>query len=296
MKSFITSLFLFLNLSVLNAQEKKIYIEDFTINDQIIHGTIDEKYPVTMYLKFEEYSPENWLFYSISGWYYYDNVKKKIPLVGIYSGGLTLYSFTDQTRIDSIKQLVSPVANPWESVDELMNRSGFNEKFSFDYKDYRYVGTWENNQKQLPVSFDVSEINLDKSEEFLVIPLQNGDPKQIDLSQFGPMNDGYSIFASRYDANGSKVILKYEVSSTANPNGLCGAGFEIGYMLLTFDVKGTLSDYRLENVESCLGNIWSETTEVPNTNGKKLVCKVTDSEEKVRTVTIDGVNFTLISK
>jgi hypothetical protein len=296
MKIVIPTLVLFFNLFALNAQEKKIYIEDFTINDQIIHGVIDEKYPVTMYLKFEEYSPENWLFYSISGWYYYDNVKKKIPLVGIYSGGLTLYSFTDPARADSIRHLVSPVLNPWESVDELMNRSGFNEKFSFDYKDYQYIGTWENAQKQLAVNFSVSEINLNKSQEFLEIPLQNGEMKRIDLSQFGPMNNGYSIFASKHDAGGSKVILKYEVSSTANPNGMCGAGFEIGYMLLAFDAKGTLSDYRLEDVESCLGNMWSETTEVPNTNGKKLICKVTDSEEKVRTVTIDGVNFTLVSK
>lgn len=296
MKIVITFLVLFFSFSALKAQEKKIYIEDFTINDQIIHGVIDGKYPVTMYLKFEEYSPENWLFYSITGWYYYDNIKKKIPLVGIYSGGLTLYSFTDQSRADSIKHLVSPVANPWESVDELMGRSGFNEKFVFDYKDYQYIGTWENEQKQLNVSFSVSEINLDKAQEFLVIPVQNGDPKHIDLRQFGPMNNGYSIFASKHDASGSKVILKYEVSSTANPNGMCGAGFEIGYVLLSFDLKGTLSDYRLEDVESCLGNMWSETKEVPDSGGKKLICTVTDSEEKVRTVTIDGVNFTLGSK
>jgi len=296
MKGLITGLLLVVGFSSLNAQEKKIYIEDFTINDQIIHGVIDEKYPVTMYLKFEEYSPENWLFYSISGWYYYDNIKKKIPLVGIYSGGLTLYSFTDQVRADSIKKLVSPVSNPWDSVDELINRSGFNEKFNFEYKDYQYQGTWENNQKQLQVIFNVSEINLDKSQEFLVIPLLNGDNKQIDLRQFGPMNNGYSIFASKSDTNGSRVLLKYEVSSTSNPNGMCGAGFEIGYLLLTFDAKGTLSDYRLEDVESCLGGFWSEIKEVPDSGGKKLIYTVTDSQEKVRTITVDGINFTLVSK
>lgn len=296
MKLFVASLFLFLNFWVLNAQEKKIYIEDFTINDQIINGVIDEKYPITMYLKFEEFSPENWMSYSVVGWYYYDNVKKKIPLVGIYSSSMVLYSFTDQVKADSVKHMLSSVANPWEATDDLMNRTGFTEKFNFEYKDYQYQGTWKNNQKELAVSFGMSYIGLNREQEFLVIPLADNEKKRIELSQFGPVNDGYSIFASKYDATGSRVLLKYEITSTANPNGMCGAGQEIGYILLLFDAQGTLLDYRLEDVESCLGNIWSETTEVPNTNGKKLIYKVTDSEDKVRTVTVDGVNFTLISK
>lgn len=279
----------------LQAQEQKIDIEDFTITDQVIHGTIDEKYPITMYLKFEEYSPENFLTFSVSGWYYYDNVKKKIPLVGIYSGNMTLYSFTDPAKADSIKQMLSAVANPWEMADDLMNRTGFAEKFDFGYSEYAYRGTWENGKKQLKVVFGTSDIELNREQEFLVIPLSGTGKKRVDLSQFGPMNDGYSIFASKNDATGSKVLLKYEVSSTANPNGLCGAGLEIGYILLVFDVSGVLTDYRIEDVESCLGNFWSEITEVPGTDGKKLSCKVTDSEDKIRTVTIDSVNFTLIS-
>lgn len=296
MKSLITSLFLVLGLSSLKAQQISISIEEFTISDQLLHGQIDDKYPITMYLKFEEYSPENWLSFSVSGWYYYDNVKKKIPLVGIYSGGLTLYSFTDQMRVDSIKKMVSTTANPWEITDELTNRSGFVEKFDFTYSEYNYRGTWKNDKKELNVSFNTSSIDLDKRHEFLVIPLPENEKKRIALDQFGQFSYGYSIFASKSDAAGSKVLLKYEMTSTANPNGMCGAGMEIGYMLLTFDSKGTLLDYRMEDVESCLGNFWSESTEVPNTGGKKLICKVTDSEEKIRTVTIDGVNFTLVSK
>nr|WP_294859651.1 hypothetical protein [uncultured Fluviicola sp.] len=296
MKLFTIILFLFLGFSSLKAQEQKIYIEDFTINDQIVNGVIDEKYPITMYLKFEEFSPENWLSYSVVGWYYYDKVKKKIPLVGVYSGSMVLYSFTDSLKADSVKHMLSSVSNPWEATDDLMNRTGFVEKFDFDYTDYRYQGTWKNSQKELKVSFGMSYIGLNREQEFLVIPLPNKKKKQIELSQFGPVNDGYSIFASKYDATGSKVLLKYEITSTSNPNGMCGAGMEVGYLLLLFDAHGILQDYRQEDVESCLGNIWSETTEVPNTNGKKLICKVTDSEDKVRTVTIDGVNFTLVSK
>ncbi len=280
----------------LKAQKELLFIEEFSITDQVFTGSIDNKYPITMYLKFEEYSPENWLSYSVSGWYYYNNVKKKIPLVGVSSGRLVLYSFTDPVRADSVKQMLSSVPNPWEATDDLMNRSGFTEKFDFDYSDYMYKGTWENSQKQLNVSFNVSSIDLDKKQEFLVVPVEKNGQKRIDLSQFGPMSYGYSIFVSKVDATGSKVLLKYEISSTANPNGMCGAGMEIGFLLLHFDSKGTLMEYREEPVESCLGNFWSESTEVPGTNGKKMIFKVTDSEEKVRTITIDGINFSISIK
>lgn len=295
MKQLVALLLLF-SVFELKAQKESLFIEEFSITDQIITGSIDNKYPITMYLKFEEYSPENWLSYSLSGWYYYNNVKKKISLVGVYSGRLVLYSFADPVRADSVKQMLSSVPNPWEATDDLMNRSGFTEKFDFDYSDYTYKGTWENSQKQLNVSFNVSSIDLDKKQEFLIIPVEKNLQKRIDLSQFGPMSYGYSIFASKYDTNGSKVLLKYEISSTANPNGMCGAGMEIGFVLLHFDHKGALLDYREEQVESCLGNFWSESTEVPGTNGKKLIYKVTDSEDKVRTVTIDGTNFSILIK
>lgn len=280
----------------LKAQKELLFIEEFSITDQVITGSIDNKYPITMYLKFEEYSPENWLSYSVSGWYYYNTIKKKIPLVGVYSGRLVLYSFADPARTDSVKQMLSSTSNPWDATDDLMNRSGFTEKFDFDYSDYRYKGTWENSQKQLNVSFNVSRIDLDQKQEFLVIPIEKNGQKRVDLSQFGPMSYGYSIFASKVDATGSKVLLKYEISSTANPNGMCGAGMEIGFLLLHFDSKGTLTEYREEPVESCLGNFWSESTEVPGTNGRKMIYKVWDSEDKVRTVTIDGTNFSISIK
>jgi hypothetical protein len=233
-KLLLTSLLIFLRFFSLNAQQEKMYIEEIYISDQVIHGSIDNKYPITAYLKMEEYSPENWLSYSVSGWYYYDNVKKKIPIVGIcHSDGIILYSFTDPLRADSIIHLTSTSINSWEITDELMSRSGFLEKFELSYSEYRYRGTWKNEKKELEVSFNTSSIDLNKIHEFLVIPLAEKEKKYIALDQFGPFPRGYSVFAS--DAENSKVLIKYEMNSTSNPNGMCGAGMEIGYMLLTFD-------------------------------------------------------------
>ncbi len=297
MKLLITSLLLILGFTSLKAQQETMYVEEIHISDQVIHGLIDDKYPITTYLKFEEYSPENWLSFSVSGWYYYDNIKKKIPLVGVcHSDGITLYSFVDKLRVDSIRHLTSTTSNPWEITDELISRSGFLEKFELNYSEYSYRGTWKNDKKELKVSFNTSSIDLNKVHEFLVIPLAKKEKKYIALDQFGPYSYGYSIFAT--DAKNSKVLIKYEMNSTANPNGMCGAGMEIGYMLLTFDLsrEKVLLDYRTEDVESCMGGFWSEVKEVPDSGGKKLIYTVTDSQEKVRTITVDGVNFTLISK
>lgn len=295
MKSIITTCVLFLGMASLHAQEKKVYIDDFTINDQVIHGTIDEKYAITLYLKFENYF-EDGTSHTVSGWYYYDKVKKKIPLIGVYSDKFTLYQFAEEKRADSIRTFNAPVNSMWEVMDNLANRSGYLEKFEFAYEDYGYKGTWKNGKKELKVSFYSGDIELTGRNEFLVIPYANKHKKHIALKQFGPVYYGYSVFADKIDATGCKVLLQYEINSRANPNGMCGAGQEIGYLLLIFDSEGTLLDYRTEEVESCLGNLWSEMTEVPNTKGQKLVYKVTDSDEKVHTVTVDGINFTLTSK
>lgn len=295
MKQLITGLLLFAGISFAQAQEKKVYIDEFRTTDQVIHGTIDEKYAITMYLKFGNFFDDG-TSHTVSGWYYYDNVKKKIPLIGVYSDRFALYQFADQKRADSIREFTSPVSSMWEVMDDLSNRSGYLEKFEFAYADYAYSGTWKNDKKELKVSFNTSDINLTARNEFLVLQFSAQNKKHIDLKQVGPFYCGYSVFASKMDAAGCKVMLKYELSSRSNPNGMCGAGMEIGYLLLTFDAKGDLLDYRDEQVESCLGNIWAESTETPNTNGKKLTYKVMYSDDKERTVTVDGVNFTLTSK
>ena len=295
MKALISSLLIFLAISLAQAQEKKVYIDEFRITDQIIHGTIDDKYAITMYLKFENFFDDG-TSYTVSGWYYYDNVKKKIPLIGVCADRFSLYQFTDQKRADSIREFNSPVSSMWEVMDDLSNRSGYVEKFEFEYSDYAYNGIWKNDKKELKVNLNTSDIQLTGRNEFLVLQFGVQNKKHFDMKQFGPYYYGYSVFASKMDAAGCKVLLKYELSSRLNPNGMCGAGQEIGFLLLTFDGKGNLLDYRDEQVESCLGNIWSEVTETPNTGGKKLTYKVMYSDDKERTVIIDGINFTLTAK
>lgn len=282
----------------LKAQQTGIYIENFTTTDQVLNGEIDGKYAITAYLKFEAYSPDNLMIYSVSGWYYYNNVKKKIPLVGIrHLEGITLYSFNDKQRADSVLQMASPLLNTWQMTEELCNRSGYAEKFEISYMDYNYAGKWKSSKKELDVSFHTrGHIDLHERHEYLVLPLAKNEKKHIALNQFGPYSYGYVVFAAKSDPTGHKVLIQYEVGSNSNLQGMCGAGQEIGYLLLIFDPKGNLLDYRIEEVESCRENLWSESEEVPNSGGKKIVYTITDSRENVHTVTVDGINFTLVSK
>lgn len=295
MKQLVLILVFLTGISAVQAQEKKVYIDEFRITDQVIHGIINENYPITMYLKLEDHF-EDGTSHTVSGWYYYDNIKKKIPLIGVCTDRFVLYQFADAKRADSIRNFTSSASSPWEVLEDLSNRSGYVEKFEFQYQDYGYHGSWQNEKKRWLVTFNTGDISLTTRNEFLVLQFSAQNKKHIDLKQFGPFYYGYSVFASKMDATGCKVLLKYELSSRSNPNGMCGAGMEIGFLLLTFDAKGNLQDYREEQVESCLGNIWSEVTDVPNTNGMKQTYKVTYSDDKERTVTIDGVNFTLTSK
>lgn len=295
MNTLVSSFLFFFAAASLFAQDRKASIDHFVLNDQVIHGTIDEKYPITLYLKFDQ-SFEDGMSYSLSGWYYYDHVRKKIPLVGVCSDRFTLYQFADKERADSILQFKSGVSSMWEVMDDLSSRNGYLEKFDFGYQDYAYSGTWKNDKKELKLSLNTGDINLMQIHEFLVLQLGAQNKKHYDMKELGPYYYGYSVFAQKLDATGGKVLLKYDLNSRSNPNGMCGAGSEIGYLLLTFDGKGNLLDYRDEQVESCLGNIWSEVSTVPNANGKKLTYKIMYSDDKERTVTVDGTMLTLTSK
>ena len=241
MKGITSLLFLLFAAISLNAQDKKVYIDQFRIQDQVIHGTIDEKYPITLYLKFEDYF-EDGTSHTVSGWYYYDHVKKKIPLIGVCTDRFVLYQFADQKRADSIKNFNSPVTSMWEVMDDLSNRSGYLEKLDFWYEDYTFKGTWKNDKKELPMTFNTSEINITDRHEFLVLQFGTQNKKHIDLKQFGPFWYGYSVYSDKIDATGFKVLLNYDISSRSNPNGMCGAGSEIGYVLLTFDTIWILTD------------------------------------------------------
>ena len=93
-------------LSFYGFSEQFPRIDRVCIEDKLIHGSIGE-YPITLYLKFHEYSYHLGA-YSVKGWYYYDRVKTKINLVGLYLyGDLVLYNFKDTSKANNLLLLVT---------------------------------------------------------------------------------------------------------------------------------------------------------------------------------------------
>ena len=146
----ITIVILLLLTTQLFAQENCPRVEQVVVKDKIFHGQID-KYPITLYLKFNQYSHYHAGVYSMEGWYYYDKVKTKIPLIGLYNyPKLTLYNFNDTTKSNELLNFSEMKSNHWEEMEYYENLEGYKEKFVLsDNEDY-----WLNESKKLEVKLD----------------------------------------------------------------------------------------------------------------------------------------------
>lgn len=266
-------------------------IEKIAIYDRVLHGVIGEDIPITLYLHFHDYSDQNTLVYSVEGWYYYDRYQKKIPLVGIYSGGLVVYSFEHEAQADSILKLQAHGDSPWEQLDDLTSRSGYKERIEIDYQDYSFQGTWKNTQKELPVRIQSPDIGVDALKEYLHVPLKDGKEVVLDLSQIGSVGNDYEIVASRHADGKWRIMLYYATMSTGNPNGMCGAGQEIAYVLLVVDEDGRLVEFSEQVIESCLGNSYFEEMNESTSTVKQLRVIHADDQERMVEVNLETVHL-----
>lgn len=269
-------------------------IERKLTQDQIIHGSIDEKYPITVYLHFNHYSEDNFMFYSIDGWYYYDNVKKKIPLVGIYSGDLVLYEMESQASKDSILNLIGDGGDYMERFDHLLQRSSYKERFQLSYSDYQYKGNWDNHNKTLPVTFETTSVQLDELKEYMNLSFGTDKNYTYDLSKIGPSYFDYTVFAWKFHEGKYRIILKYETASSANVNGMCGAGIEAGFVLLEINNKGQITEYKEELIESCHRNVYHETG--PDSTKDNLEYRVFFGDDSERILLVNKAAVTIQNK
>jgi hypothetical protein len=284
MKAFLSVLVVFVYVFAYG-QSKQPRIEQIFIKDRIMHGTIDDKYGITLYLRFSQYSENNFLIYSVEGWYYYDHLKKKIPLVGIHSGTLCLYQFDNKEQADTILNMISTKEDPWEQLDELTSKSAYKEKFELDFIDGLVQGTWKTPKKSLKVQFYESQFSVDALDEYLRVSLNEQDEAVYNLSQIGPVSRNYEISAAKKVGKHWRVLLYYAVMSSGNPNGLCGAGQEIGYVLLVVDEQGKIIEFTEVVVESCHRNIYFE--EASSSTKEVLDLRVIQGDEPEIKVTID---------
>lgn len=271
------------------SQQKDEIIEVRT-DERIIQGEIDEKYGITLYLKHYQSSGEHRGVYSVKGWYYYNNIQKKIPLVGIYDNGdLTLSVFQQKEKQDSILKFNYGDLNLWDGIELLKNMSGFDEKFVYNSE----LKEWSTPKKKLPIRLFTDDLSVEQISNYLKIT-QKTNVKYINLNEMTDYVTGCQLVHSLHSTTENSFLFKYEFPSNSYIQGRCGAGTEEGYVVLKYDGDYNFILFQNELLNSCYDGLYSESVSSGNLN--LLQFKVSNQEDKITTVTIDLVKNTITTK
>lgn len=284
-------LFFFLITLTCFSQQKNISIENFRTNDRIFYGSIDGKYDITIYLKVENFSEDHLYVFSVKGWYYYDKVKKNIPLVGVFNPmtGLTLFNTNDKIFEKKILDFdFSGVV--WDKLDKIETFKNYNEKFfiSNNQKD----NTWSNNTKNLKLTLNNDPQDIYVFEDFKFLKIGSSI---INLSNYHLNYKTLKIISKKTSVSQIRLLLKYEQSGNPNIQGMCGAATDFGYIILVINNKNELIEFEEIEIENCRESTNSQQLE--KDNKKILKYKITDlkdDKENSKTIIIDTESIRLI--
>tara|TARA_Y100000782_G_scaffold115436_1_gene158404 strand:+ start:7052 stop:7636 length:585 start_codon:yes stop_codon:yes gene_type:complete len=185
----LTTFIIVLSTIQLFAQDEYPKVEKIVVTDKLFHGQID-KYSITMYLKFEQYSNYHSGVYSVKGWYYYDKVKTKIPLTGLYDyPELFIYQFNDTNKSNELLHFLEMKENHWEDMKYYKNLIDYKEKFVLsDSGNY-----WTDGSKTLNVSLTNDDLEIQTVSEFLLLDSNTA----FNLHNFGAWTLNFQIVAHK---------------------------------------------------------------------------------------------------
>lgn len=284
---------LILSLTTLSnsfGQEKEVYIERIVTDERILQGRIDGKHEIEIYLKYHQMSDEHKGIYSVKGWYYYEKVKKKIPLVGICDGGLILYVFKEKAKNDTVLNFESNKEHFWDRIEYVKNMEGYDEKFSYPGEYASKSGEWKTKTKKLSLEIYNNDYNVFDETELLKIKKNNNEEKTIHLKKLNIYESNFELVSYIKNQSGVKVLLHYDCPSAVYVNGMCGAGSEVGYIILKYNTDFILQDIQKIKTESCLLFIYSEEMKQSNKNIKVFNVNYNSGETKKK-ITIDIQNI-----
>jgi hypothetical protein len=182
--------------------------------------------------------------YSIEGWYYYDDVKTKIPLAGLYDMlGLTLYHFQDTSKSNELLHFREMKSNHSEDMEYYKTLKGFSEKFVLGENGNR----WTDGDSTLEVSLGQEALSVQSTSELLHLASNT----VFDLHNFGNWLWNFELIAHR----SGNIILGFEYGSRLHVMARCGAGLEKGFLVLKFNQDYTLDGYEKFIYESCNNSI-----------------------------------------
>jgi len=221
-------------------------------------GTINNKYPITMYLEESSEScgkyPSRWTPHKVYGWYMYDKIGKKIPLIGnvCYADACESYLklFVPENLFD---YLFDENFNLVDAKEVFIQKKGWSSnKMEWSMK----------SGSKLPVFIEVEHSFSWTTKAKLILEINNVKLEDIDLSKLA--NNEYiedvDILAQKRVGDNFYVIFNY--SHQSNPgshgHGMCGAGYEefIGYMIVNkrFEVE----NFESIQIHSCINSFEKE--------------------------------------
>lgn len=260
--------------------------------DRVFHGTIDSKYPITIYLMYAEDAPDHRFTHSVTGWYWYDNVKKKIPLVGVWDGDLTLYQFETSRERDSVARFISKSGEfpaYWKILNEIKIKNNFLEKFVILRAEGVEKSTWTNHKKTMSVQVYDQDLAVNRTTELLEVV--NGDKVYTaDVAQFTQYDRNYTLEEYRADGSDLRILLSFNYGSRGHVQTMCGAGNEKGFILLEYDVDMKLQFVKRELIESCNDRMY---TDEKTSQGRADFYNIGVEDNPDRRLVIDRENVTM---
>lgn len=275
-------------------------VSPFKIDQKIITASIDNKYPVTFVLKQFEVSDIHSSVYSVKGYYFYDNDKNQIPLTGVYSGDyvLTLYSFADDSKDDTLLNLNYQYEDFWKSIDHFKKMNLFKEKFIFEELADSLVGHryFSDGTKQ-PVIWNNYEVNITENLEILNIKQKAKPDIHINLLNLGYIYKNYKVVTFKQSVDQLKLLLEFKYPSRHYLMGVCGSGQEYGLVMLDIDENGLIIKNQDFILESCLREIGYDNLSTRQNYKYRIVDHYTDRDyQRILTINKSTLDYKITNE
>lgn len=254
-------IFIFLVSASGISQNLQIVPEKTDESYTLLKGQIDQKYNITMKLfvggscGFEDMAMQ-WRNRIIYGWYEYDNIKLKIPLIGYIN-------FSDDLK--NYYRVALNVPRNY-SKDTLNETNCFinnpSELFYNNDDDYSFQSlTWKHDGKELPVKLNVIHENNFETVMHLKFIYLSQEMAKINITNLTKLNHIDDLKNIDVKEIGNKIHVTFLFYEWSRPGGSggghCGAGTEnyLGYLRLNKD--WSIDKFEFKFIESC----WSYKVE-----------------------------------
>ena len=215
-------------------------------------GTIDEKYPITMYLinSYESCSEDysRWTPRKVYGWYMYDKVGKKIPLVGHVCYADACESLLElYVPEDPINYLFDENCNLLEAKEVFRQERGWDSN-TFEWQ-------MKGGQKYLVHLKPIYKFSW-STKANVTLTINNVDIETYSISELAENESIEDIAILGEKRVGDKFHLLFKYSHQSNPGsygfGICGAGIEEFIAHLVVDRDFEVVSFKKIQLHSCI--------------------------------------------